>query len=425
MLDINLFRTNPEIIKKDLKKRDNTEKIGWVDEVIKLDSEWRKLTQKRDILKNLRNTVSREIASTKDKKEKTKKINEMKKNNESILAAEKNINEKKEKIDYYLARIPNILDDDVPAGKDDTENVELYASGKKPRFNFNPKRHQELCEKNDWYDLERGAKVAGARSYYLKNDLAVLEHAIIQYAMDYLLKKGHTFMTVPYMCYNKCFYATGFLPAGEEDIYRIENEDTSLIGTSEVPLVAYHMDETLLESELPKKFGGFSACFRTEAGSHGKDEKGLFRVHQFNKIEMVILCKPEDSPKIFKHLLKTAEEFWQSLGIHYRVVNICTGDMGVTAAKKYDIEAWFPGQDKYREVGSCSNIKTYQSRRANIKYREENGKPPKDYVHTLNNTLIAVPRGMIPMLEQFQTKEGKVKIPKVLQPYMNGKKIIG
>ena len=265
MLDINLFRTNPEIIKKDLKKRDNTEKIGWVDEVIKLDSEWRKLTQKRDILKNLRNTVSREIASTKDKKEKTKKINEMKKNNESILAAEKNINEKKEKIDYYLARIPNILDDDVPAGKDDTENVELYASGKKPKFNFNPKRHQELCEKNDWYDLERGAKVAGARSYYLKNDLAVLEHAIIQYAMDYLLKKGHTFMTVPYMCYNKCFYATGFLPAGEEDIYRIENEDTSLIGTSEVPLVAYHMDETLLESELPKKFGGFSACFRTEA----------------------------------------------------------------------------------------------------------------------------------------------------------------
>jgi seryl-tRNA synthetase len=424
MLDIKLFRETPDIVRKDLKKRKYADKLPMVDEIITTDNDWRKSVSKRDELKNKRNIVSKEISIIKDIKLKQKKINEMQDNNKKIAKIEKKCNELEKKVTNLLCQIPNIMDENVPVGKDDSENVKLYSYGKKPKFNFTPKRHQDLCEKNDWYDLIRGAKVAGARGYYLKNDLAQFEHAIIQYAIGYLRKKGFTVMTVPYFCYDKCFYSTGFLPYGKEDIYKIENEPFSLIGTSEVPLVSYHMDETLLEKELPIKFGGFSACFRTEAGSHGKDEKGIFRVHQFNKIEMVVLSKPEESAKMFDNLLKIAEEFWQSLGIHYRVVNICTGDLGVTASKKFDIEAWFPGQNRYREVNSCSNIKTYQSKRANIKYREEEGKAPKGYVHTLNNTLIAVPRGIIPMLEQFQTKEGKVLIPKILQSYMGGKEFL-
>jgi seryl-tRNA synthetase len=231
-------------------------------------------------------------------------------------------------------------------------------------------------------------------------------------------------MIPPYMAYEKCFFGTGYLPSGKDELYEIKGEGMNLIGTSEVPITSYHMDETLLESELPKKYCGYSACFRTEAGSHGKDEKGIFRVHQFDKIEMVLFSKPQESAKMHEFLLKTAEEFWQSLGIHYHVVNICTGDLGVCASKKYDIEAWFPGQNKFREVVSCSNFKDYQSRRLNIKYREKAGMPPKELVHTLNSTLVTSTRCLIAIIENFQTKEGKVKIPKVLQPYMGGKEFL-
>jgi seryl-tRNA synthetase len=281
-----------------------------------------------------------------------------------------------------------------------------------------------LCEKNDWYDILRGAKVAGARNYFLKNELARLQFALFSYALDFLKKKGFNFMIPPYMAYEKCFYGTGYLPGGKEDLYEIKNEGMNLIGTSEVPITSYYMDETLLEIELPKKFCGYSACFRTEAGSHGKDEKGIFRVHQFDKIEMVVFSKPEESGKIHEELLKIAEEFWQSLGINYRVVNICTGDLGVCASKKYDIEAWFPGQNKYREVVSCSNFKDYQSRRLNIKLREKDGMPPKCLVHTLNSTLVTSTRCLIAIIENFQTKDGKVRIPKILQPYMGSKELL-
>ncbi|MBN1923663.1 MAG: serine--tRNA ligase [Nanoarchaeota archaeon] len=424
MLDINLFREKPKIIKEDLKKRGNKEMLPWVDEIVQLDKNWRELIQKRDEFKQLRNKVSKEIATIKLDAEKKKQIAKMAENNKKIEKVEEEIRSVAEKMQYKLDRIPNILDPTVPVGKDDSENVTIKTYSKKPKFDFKPRNHQELCELNDWYDVERGAKVAGARCYFLKNDLARLEFALFSYAIDFFRSKGLTFMITPQFCNKKCFYGTGYLPTGEEDLYKIEKEDLYLIGTSEVPLTSYYMDETLLETDLPIKFCGFSSCFRTEAGSHGKDTKGIFRVHQFNKVEMMIYCKPEESKKMHEFLLKTAEELWQSLGIHYRVVNICTGDIGTVCTKKYDIEAWLPGQDNYREVGSCSNFLDYQARRLNIKYREEEGKPPKGYVHTLNNTGIVDVRGLIAIMENNQTKDGKVNVPKVLQPYMNGKRII-
>ncbi|VVB75893.1 Serine--tRNA ligase [Candidatus Tiddalikarchaeum anstoanum] len=427
MLDIKLFRENPDVIRNDLKKRGDNEKIKWVDEVIKLDNEWRTLIKKRDDLKSVRNTVSKQIGTIKEAKEKQKKINEMTKNNDEIDKFEKEIETNRERTQYLLDRFPNILDASVPVGKDDSENKEIRVWGKKTSFKFKPKSHQEICELNDWYDIERGAKVAGARNYFLKNSLARLEFAIATYAIDFLRSRGFTFMVPPYMCYKKCFYGTGYLPAGEADLYNIkfEGQDMSLIGTSEVPLASYHMDETLLSSDMPKKYCGYSACFRTEAGSHGKDTKGIFRVHQFNKVEMVILSKPEDSKAMHELLIKTAEEFWQSLEIHYHVVNICTGDIGVGAAKKYDIEAWLPGQEKFREIVSCSNMTDYQARRLNIKYRMENGKPPEGFVHTLNSTCVATVRALVAVIENYQEADGSVKIPAVLVPYMGGIKKIG
>ncbi|MDD5499606.1 MAG: serine--tRNA ligase [Candidatus Nanoarchaeia archaeon] len=424
MLDIKLFRENPDIVRKDLKKRKYADKLNLIDEVIKADSQWRKELIKRDKLKNLRNVESKKIAGIKGKKEKEKKIREMQENNKKIQEVDGKCAALEKIVIDLLSKIPNLMDESVPYGKDDSENIEIKKWGKKAEFGFKPLSHQELCEKNDWYDVVRGAKVAGARNYFLKNDLARLQFALFSYALDFLKKKGFSLMIPPYMAYDKCFFGTGYLPEGKEDLYEISGQGMSLIGTSEVPITSYYMNETLNENDLPKKFCGYSACFRTEAGSHGKDEKGIFRVHQFDKIEMVILCAPEKSKEMHEFLLKNAEEFWQSLGMHYRVVNICTGDLGIVASKKYDIEAWFPGQDKYREVVSCSNFKDYQSRRLNIKLREKEGMPPKNFLHTLNSTLVTNTRCLIAIIENFQTKEGKVLIPKALQPYMNCKKLL-
>ncbi len=424
MLDIRLFRENPEIIKDDLKKRKYSDKLPLVDKIIEADLAWRQKSKELDELKALRNKTSKEIGTIKDAAERGKKIKQMQDNNKKIEGMETQVAGLEEKTIELVSQIPNLMDESVPVGKDDSENVEAKQWGKKPSFNFSPLAHQELCEKNGWYDILRGSKVAGARNYFLKGNLARLNTALISYAQDFLANKGFTLMIPPYMCYDKCFFGTGYLPSGKDDLYEIKNEGMNLIGTSEVPITSYYMNETLTESELPKKMCGYSACFRTEAGSHGKDEKGIFRVHQFDKVEMVILCKPEDSKKMHEYLLSIAEEFWQSLGIHYRVVNICTGDLGVVASKKYDIEAWFPGQNKYREIVSCSTFKDYQSRRLNIKYREKEGMAPKEFIHTLNSTLFASTRCMIAIIENFQSQNGKVRLPKVLQAYMGGKEFL-
>ncbi|MDD4353492.1 MAG: serine--tRNA ligase, partial [Candidatus Nanoarchaeia archaeon] len=266
MLDIKLFRETPNIIINDLKKRKYADKLPLIDEIIKIDNEWRKSLAKRDELKNLRNVESKKIALIKDKSERDKKIKEMQENNSKIEKIDINCSELEKKVNDLLSQIPNIMDESVPVGKDDSENVEIKTWGKKPEFGFKILDHQTLCEKNDWYDVLRGTKVAGARNYFLKNDLARLQFALFSYALDFIKTKGFSFMIPPYMAYEKCFFGTGYLPSGKDELYEIKGEGMNLIGTSEVPITSYHMDETLLESELPKKYCGYSACFRTEAG---------------------------------------------------------------------------------------------------------------------------------------------------------------
>ena len=291
------------------------------------------------------------------------------------------------------------------------------------KYDFPLLSHIELGEHLDLFDLERAAKVAGARFYYLKNDAVKLEFALISFAIDFLKKKGFTLMTTPMLIKKEVLEGAGFLPSGAEEVYKVEGEDKYLVGTSEQALCGYYSDETLLEKDLPVKICGYSSCFRTEAGSHGKDTKGIFRVHQFEKIEMFIFCHPDKSWEEHEKLINTAEEITQLLEIPYHVVNICTGDIGVVAAKKYDIEAWFPSQNAYREIVSCSNCTDYQARRTNIKYRKEEGTAPLGVVHTLNSTSIAVSRIIVAILENYQQKDKSIKIPKVLQKYFGADKI--
>ncbi|MEM4336585.1 MAG: serine--tRNA ligase [Candidatus Woesearchaeota archaeon] len=422
MLEKSFIIKNPEIVKKDLIKRGDTEKIKWVDELIVLDKEWKKLKRELDNLRSDKNKVSLEINRLKkEKKDASQQIKRASELPKKISEKENDIIKIEEKMKYYLMRIPNILHDSVPVGKNEDDNQVIKIFGKKPIFNFELKSHVELIEKNNWADLERAAKISGARWYFLKGELALLEMAITRYAIDFMMKKGYSFVVPPYMMCKKAYEGVTSLADFEDMLYKIEGEDLYMIATSEHPLTAMWMGEVLEEKSLPIKMAGYSTNFRKEAGAHGKDTKGIFRVHQFNKIEQIIICKQEDSWKFHEELRKNIEEFFESLGIHFRTVNICTGDIGVVAAKKYDIEAWMPVQNKFREMGSCSNCTSYQSVRLNIKYRTKDG---NKYVHTLNSTCVATSRALVAIIENFQNKDGSVNIPEVLVPYMNGKRTI-
>ncbi len=423
MLEIKIIRENPEIVKKDLQKRGDSEKLGWLDEVLKLDNEWRKLKGEADELRSKRNALSMEINKLKkEKKDADKIIREAQEIPKKIEQIEKEVAEREDKIKYYLMRLPNILHESVPKGKDSEDNVTVKTFGKKPAFKFELKSHADLAEQNEWVDLERAAKISGARWYFLKGDLALLEMAITKYAIDFMNKKGYTIVIPPFMINRKAYEGVTSLADFEEMLYKIEGEDLYLIATSEHPLTSMWMDEVLDETKLPIKMAGFSTNFRKEAGSHGKDTKGIFRVHQFNKIEQIIICKPEDSWKFHEELRKNAEELFESLGFHFRTISICTGDIGIVAAKKYDVEVWMPVQNTFREVVSCSNCTTYQANRLNIKYKAKDG---NRLVHTLNSTCVATSRALVAFLENFQQKDGTIKMPDVLIPYMNGKKLIG
>jgi len=425
MLDINLFRQEPCLIKKDLKKRGDSEKIKWVAEIIKYDKKWRAYLKEADALRATRNKVSVEISALKkEKKDTGAKISEMKKTASKIADIEKKAENVRVKLDYLLLRMPNIMHESVPQGKDDSENVEIRSWGEIKEFAFPVKDHIDIGEELDLFDIERAAKVAGARFYYLKNDAVMLEFALVRFALDFLKKEGFDIVIPPMLVKEKVMEGAGFLPAGVDDIYKIENEDLYLVGTSEQALAGIYMDEVIERNCLPVKCAGYSSCFRTEAGSHGRDTKGIFRVHQFEKIEMFVFSLPEKSWDAHETLLKTAEKLVRMLELPYRVVNICTGDLGNVAAKKYDIEVWLPGQKKYRELVSCSNCTDYQARRLNIKYRNKEGEAPAGYVHTLNSTAIPVARALVAILENYQQKDGSVKIPKVLVPYMSGQKDI-
>ncbi len=422
MLDINYIRQYPDVVRLNLRKRQVPEYLVYLDAVLKNDELWRGLKSKVDQARARRNKISMEInAAKKAGKDASKLIKEAAEIPKIIAEAEKQLAELQEKIKVCLFKVPNLTHESVPYGKDDTENKVVKTVGKKPVQKFTPLSHVDLMQKHDWADLERAAKLSGARWYFLKGDLAVLELALIQYAMDFMRKKGFTPVIPPFMMSRKAYEGVVSLEDFENVMYKVEGEDLYSIATSEHPLTAMYMDEVLDESVLPIKLAGFSTNFRKEAGAHGKDQKGIFRVHQFNKVEQVVFCRPEESWHFHEELLTNSVEFFDSLGLHFRVVNVCTGDLGIIAAKKYDIEAWYPVQQAFREVVSCSNCTAYQSVRSNIRFQHDQ---ERHFVHTLNSTCVATTRALVAILENFQNADGSVDVPKVLQPY-TGFKVMG
>ncbi|MBI2141665.1 serine--tRNA ligase [Candidatus Woesearchaeota archaeon] len=429
MLDIKFIKANPAVVRKDLERRQDKEKLPWVDEVVKKHDEWKRFKLDVDKLRHGRNLLTAEISKLhKQKKDIAAKIKEAREMAEKVEASDEKLRQLQERVDFILQRLPNILHDSVPAGKDDTENKEIRRWGTPKKPSFPLKNHGELLEQLGLADFERATKISGAGFHFLKGDFVKLELALINFAAAAIEKKGFTLIEPPLMMQRKPYEGVTDIAAFENVMYRIDEgrkdeESSYLIATSEHPIAAMLMNETLDEKELPLKFCGISNCFRREIGSHGIDTRGLFRVHQFNKVEMFVFCKPEDSWKLHEELLKNAEELLQQLKIPYRVVSVCTGDIGSVAAKKYDLEAWFPRQNNFREVVSCSNCTSYQAASLNIRY--PNGKTgEKEYVHTLNSTAIATGRTMVAIIENYQNKDGTITVPDVLVPYV-GKKTIG
>jgi seryl-tRNA synthetase len=419
MIDVQLIRNNTDLVRLNIKRRKEEKYIKTLDEFIETDRNWRSLQTQINELRRKRNKLSSEISNL---KKQSLNVNLFLRKAEILQKEIKKLNfqvenEKKKSI-ALLMQIPNMLHKSVPRGENEHDNVEIRRWGKAPEFNFVPKNHYEIALNLGLLDEKRAHKVAGAGFFYLKNNLALLDISIQRYAIDLLMSHGYTLIEPPFMLRRKPYEGVTDLSDFEMVMYKIENEDHYLIATSEHPIAAMFMNETLLESNLPKKFVGMSTNFRKEIGTHGKYTKGLFRVHQFNKIEQFIFCLPEDSWKYHKELQKNCEELYQNLKLHYRVVDVCTGDIGIVPARKYDTEIWM-ADGKFREAGSNSNCTSYQSRRLGIKFREEQGKPPKEYVHTLNSTALATSRTMMAILEQYQKEDGSVTIPEVLRPYMN------
>ena len=419
MMDVKLVRENPDAIVGSLKRRGATGKIPLVSEAAKADAEWRKYKTEVDRLRHRQNELTGEVAALKKKGEPIEdKLKEVRDIPLKIKELESKSADSSAKLNGALMALPNLLHESVPTGKDETESVTVRTWGKHPDFGPHPKDHIDLLTALDMVDMERGAKVAGARFFFLKGDAVKLEQAIMQFALDFLRKKGFTAVEPPFMLNRGAYEGVVNLEDFGPVIYKIEGEDLHLIATSEHPLVSMHMDEILAASKLPMRYCGFSPCFRVEAGAHGKDTKGIFRVHQFYKVEQVVFSKPEQSWKIHEELIGNVEEIYQALGIPYRVVALCSGDTGFMSAKTYDLEAWLPGQGKYREMASASNITDYQARRLRIRYREKQSDPTV-LVHTLNSTAV-VTRTLVAMVENFQQNDGSVKIPKALAPYMDG-----
>ena len=421
MLDIKLIRENPELVRENLKRRGDPENLRMLDELIDCDRKWRQLLTELNELRHQRKTITMEIAALKKKGEDVgDRISKAKAVDAEITRLEKKVSDLEEKKRNLLMRLPNLLHESVPFGRDEHDNVPLRTWGEIPEFKFPVKDHIELGLSLDIMDIERAGKIAGARFFYLKNEGVLLDLALMNFALEEMIKKGFKPIEPPFLMRRKPYEGVVALSDFEESLYKIEDEDLYLIATSEHPMAAMYMNEVLKAEELPIKFVGVSANFRKEAGAHGKDTRGIFRTHQFNKIEQFVFCKPEQSWKIHEELIRNAEELVQKLGLPYRVVNVCTGDLGTVAAKKYDVEVWMPAQKAYREIISCSNCTDYQARRLNIKYREKEGEPPKGFVHTLNSTALATGRTMVAILENYQQEDGSVIIPEVLRKYMSG-----
>jgi len=425
MLDIRFVRANPDIIREDLKKRNDLEKIAWIDDLLVQDVRHRELIGQTNELRRRRNSISYDINRAKKAGEDASAfIAEAAGLPGRIKENEAEMEDISAKIRYYLMRIPNILHESVPVGADDTQNVEVKRYGTPRTFDFELKNHGQLAADNDWADFERATKTSGAGFYFLKGNLVLLDLALQRFSLDILMEKGYKPIIPPYMINRKSYEEVTDLDDFEKVMYKVEDDDAYLIATSEHPMAAMFQDEIFEEKDLPVKLAGLSPCFRREIGSHGLDTKGLFRVHQFHKVEQFVYCHPDESWRIHEELRENAEEIFQKLEIPYRLVNICTGDIGTVAAKKYDIEAWMPRENEYREVVSCSNCTTYQAVRLNIRVRDKEDFESKQFVHTLNSTAIATSRAMRAILENNQHEDGSVEIPKVLRPYMNGKELL-
>ncbi len=419
MLDIKLIRETSQIVKESQKKR--ALPIEDIDKFLETDKKWRELKEEVDNLRNKRNKLSEEINKAKKEGQKIDSlIKEAKEIPKLLEQKESSMNELKEKRDFILKEIPNLVDKSVPVG-DASKNkiIKIHLKPKKPKFKV--KDHADILESLDLLDTKKASEVSGSRFYYLKGDLVKLNFAIINFALDFLKKKKFMLIQPPFMLRKNALEGAIPLAAFEEMIYKIENEDLYLIGTAEHAINAYYANEIISINSLPARFAGISTCFRKEAGSHGKDTKGIFRIHQFEKIEQFVFCKPEDSWKEFELILKNSGELLKQLKIPFRFVILSSQDMGRVPTKTIDFEGWFPSQNVYRELGSCSNCLDYQSRRSNIKYQDKN---ELKFVHTLNNTAIATQRMMVCIIENYQQKDGSIKIPTVLQKYMQSQKKI-
>ncbi|MDG6898279.1 MAG: serine--tRNA ligase [Nitrososphaerota archaeon] len=423
MLDVRLVRESPEVIRNDLRKRGLLDKLQLVDEAITSDRDWRKSKAQVEELRHKQNQLTAEVAALKrEGRPADAKLKEVAGIPGAIKQLDGEAEKKLTRLNEVLTSLPNILHESVPVGKDDSENVTVRTWGRPPKFGFAPRDHIDILTGLGMVDIERAGKISGSRFFFLKGDAVKLEHSIMRYALDVLSKKGYTPVEPPFMMRREPYSGVTDLGDFGPVIYKIDGEDLYMIATSEHPLVAMHTDEILGGRELPLKYSGFSPCFRVEAGAHGKDTKGIFRTHQFYKVEQIVFSKPEQSWELHEQLIANAEEIFVSLGLHHRVVNVCTGDMGSVAAKKYDLEAWMPTQEKFREMISCSNCTDYQARRLRVRYRDKTSDPTR-LVHTLNSTAVST-RALVAIAENFQRKDGTVEIPKPLVPYMGGLELL-
>ncbi|MCI9325011.1 serine--tRNA ligase [bacterium 1xD8-48] len=425
MIDIKFLRENPETVKENIRKKFQDSKLELVDEVISLDAQGRKTQKEADDLRARRNKISKEIGAlmAQGKKEEAEaKKAEVAAGAKMLLELEEKEKEINEKITKIMMVIPNIIDESVPIGKDDSENVEITKYGEPVVPEYEIPYHTEIMEKLNGIDLDSARKVAGNGFYYLMGDIARLHSAVISYARDFMIDRGFTYCVPPFMIRSNV--VTGVMSFAEMDamMYKIEGEDLYLIGTSEHSMIGKFIDTIIQENELPKTLTSYSPCFRKEKGAHGLEERGVYRIHQFEKQEMIVVCRPEESMMWFEKLWQNTVDLFRSMDIPVRTIECCSGDLADLKVKSFDVEAWSPRQKKYFEVGSCSNLGDAQARRLKIRVNGENG---KYFAHTLNNTVVAPPRMLIAFLENNYQKDGSIRIPEVLQPYMGGKKVIG
>ena len=417
MLDINLIRENPDLVREALRKRQNDPEP--VDQVLKLDEQRRTLIHQVENLKAERNTVSKEIGKMKDQSERQEKIDRMRMVGERIAALDENLRTVENQLDGLMSVIPNIPDPDVPLGIDESENVIIKTVGEMPEYNFDPQPHWDLGPALGIINFEQGVNMTGSRFYVLSGAGARLQRALIAWMLDVHIQQGYTEKYTPFMVKSDVLYGAGQLPKFADNLYKDHEEDLWMVPTAEVPLTGLHMDEILDEEALPMHYTAYTPCFRREKMSAGRDVRGIKRGHQFDKVEMYKYCKAEDSPAEFEKMVADAEQVCAELGLTYRINQLCTGDLGFGARITYDIEVWAPGCGEWLEVSSISNVGDFQARRANIRYRPEDGRRTR-FVHTLNGSGLGLPRTLIAVMENYQQADGSVVVPPVLQPWMGG-----